>query len=471
MQTKSTAPNRVLARRRKRRDAGNLSGVNKTSKQFPSWKQEVNERVAAHLHRKTPPADEAGASRESRPAPVGRAAQAAAQAAARVAARYANAPSYNEMLAEEARAAVRAAQAASRAALEAHAAAQSILDGLEAASEEAQWQQEETEATIHAQTGHAQTGETASTASPQSPPEGLRFDETAPFNSSHGAEMRQHPAEKAPTRASFRQSRPSIFEAHAATEKEPAWTAPSEEDARAVFSNEAAQPIYANLIEFPREMVAARKVRPRRIEGPLAGEEPGLQLSIFEVDPGAVSSQPAVPVSNEPAAPTWMRPEWPAFELEEQPREDFVEKSALQARQRLSIALAPLSRRLLAIVVDISLVSAAFALVAMRAAHFASRFHNPRAAAVIGVLATLIIGAAYLTLFFTLAKSTPGMWYGGIALSTLNGDSPTRAQRYRRLMALPLSVLPLGLGLAWALFDECNLTWHDRLSGTYLRRR
>jgi hypothetical protein len=38
-------------------------------------------------------------------------------------------------------------------------------------------------------------------------------------------------------------------------------------------------------------------------------------------------------------------------------------------------------------------------------------------------------------------------------------------------MALPLSVLPLGMGLAWALFDEWSLTWHDRLSGTYLRRR
>jgi len=34
-----------------------------------------------------------------------------------------------------------------------------------------------------------------------------------------------------------------------------------------------------------------------------------------------------------------------------------------------------------------------------------------------------------------------------------------------------LSILPLGLGLAWALFDEDRLTWHDRLSGTYPRLR
>jgi len=44
------------------------------------------------------------------------------------------APSYSEMLADEARAAVRAAEAASKAALVAQAAAESVLAGLEAAS-------------------------------------------------------------------------------------------------------------------------------------------------------------------------------------------------------------------------------------------------------------------------------------------------------------------------------------------------
>jgi hypothetical protein len=38
------------------------------------------------------------------------------------------------------------------------------------------------------------------------------------------------------------------------------------------------------------------------------------------------------------------------------------------------------------------------------------------------------------------------------------------------LGALLLSVLPLGLGVAWALFDDDHLCWHDRLSKTYLRK-
>jgi len=97
----------------------------------PSWKQEVNRRLAAHNGRKTAQAGQP----EAVAGPQLAAGSVAAKAAARVAARYAKAPSYSEMLADEARAAVRAAEAASRAALEAQAAAESVLAGLEAATE------------------------------------------------------------------------------------------------------------------------------------------------------------------------------------------------------------------------------------------------------------------------------------------------------------------------------------------------
>ena len=39
----------------------------------------------------------------------------------------------------------------------------------------------------------------------------------------------------------------------------------------------------------------------------------------------------------------------------------------------------------------------------------------------------------------------------------------------RRVGALLLSALPLGMGLLWAVFDEDHLGWHDRISGTYQR--
>ncbi len=130
-----------------------------------------------------------------------------------------------------------------------------------------------------------------------------------------------------------------------------------------------------------------------------------------------------------------------------------------------------MSRRLLALVVDLSLIVAVFLAVAVPIVANAGALPGLRAVELAAALSVLAIGAAYQTLFLTLARATPGMRYAGIALSTFAGDSPSRAQRCGRLMALPLSVLPLGLGLVWALFDDCRLTWHDRLSKTYLRKR
>src|SRR5512140_344608 len=99
---------------------------------LPTWKQEVNRRLAEHKTRKgisfvddDEPAEQGG-SGNSR----------AAAAAARVAARYATAPSYSELQATEARAALRAAEAATRAAVEAQVAAQAVLHQIETTIEE-----------------------------------------------------------------------------------------------------------------------------------------------------------------------------------------------------------------------------------------------------------------------------------------------------------------------------------------------
>ena len=63
--------------------------------------------------------------------------------------------------------------------------------------------------------------------------------------------------------------------------------------------------IPANLLEFPRQLVAARRARPRLAEGPLREEEDhkpdSAQLRIFEVEPAQLSPAPAV----ESAAPEW----------------------------------------------------------------------------------------------------------------------------------------------------------------------
>jgi uncharacterized RDD family membrane protein YckC len=402
---------------------------------FPGWKQEVNRRVAEHLNNKTRPANQSGAIQEIRLAKGSR----AAQVAARVAERYAQAPSFGEMLADEARAAVQAAEAASIAAQKAQAAVQYMLDGLEAAAAPEGLQRPEAVA--------------AAARDSHETHESLLFDESPLYSAA------VEPGQTSRLAGSTREGAESW--------PMPATVVEAAEDFREAGT---AQPIYPNLIQFPRQMVATRRMRPMRAEGPLATAAPHSQLSIFEVDPGSISTQPA-PAVDERAEPVWMRADLSSVAVEPRPEEAVFEEPVPLVQRSERIELAPLSRRVMALMVDASFILATFLSVALSFATHARQLPGPRTVELCSVLALLGIAAAYQALFLTLVRVTPGMWYAGIALSTLDGCHTSRAQRCGRLTGLLLSVLPLGLGLAWALFDDAHLTWHDRLSKTYLRMR
>jgi len=371
----------------------------------------------------------------------------AAEAAARVAARYANAPSYSEVLADEARAAVRAAEAASQAALHAQAAAESVLASLEAG--------------IEADRGAATAVEPAR----PEPPQAVQPAERPSFAIRWAPDL--------PVRAEESAASRTMHGPGNTGNQEEDWREPAQEvpDAEGYGVVDAAQPIHANLIEFPRELVATRKARPRLADGPYAAvAEPGGQLSIFEVDPGTISIEPAAAETAAVAdAPAWTGPEWSGIQLDEQPAEELLEEAEAPAAAP-EVQLASISRRLLATVVDGSLIVGAYLAAAMEAASRTADLPAPRVIE-LGSLATLVaIGVLYKLVFYTLATATPGMKYARISLCTFRDESPGCAQRCGRLGALLLSLLPVGLGVVWALFDEEHLSWHDRLSRTYVRK-
>ena len=94
---------------------------------LPSWKQEVNRRLAEHKTRKGLAVVEENAHGETQ----GSANSRGAAAAARVAARYAKAPSYGDLLWAEDRAGLRDAESATRTALDTQVAALATLDKME----------------------------------------------------------------------------------------------------------------------------------------------------------------------------------------------------------------------------------------------------------------------------------------------------------------------------------------------------
>jgi uncharacterized RDD family membrane protein YckC len=424
-----------------------------------AWKQEVNLRVAAHRNRRNLSAVEAPAPAAVRPGPGSR----AAEAAARVAARYAKAPSYSQMQAAEARVAMREAEIATQVAMEAQAAAQVAFAGFQAAvADQFHW-------------------ETAAAPAPepiQMPAERWQAEEPAqaPIPVSRRADERPSPQIQWEPDFPHRQPQPTASqmerqaEAHAAD----GWgylPAVNENETAGQYEPvEPVMPIHANLIEFPRELVAPRKARPRLAETPQAAVETERQLSIFEVDPGAISLEPefaatAARVAEQP----WSAPEWSGIELEAQPQ-PAAEAAQEAPAARVDLQLAPMGHRLLAAVVDGLLITSAFLLAAVVAASNMAQLPAARVLETSAGIALLLIGALYQGLFLTLADATPGMKYARLSLCTFENRRPDREQLRLRLGALMLSLLPVGLGVAWAVFDEDHLSWHDRLSGTYLRK-
>ena len=81
-----------------------------------------------------------------------------------------------------------------------------------------------------------------------------------------------------------------------------------------------------------------------------------------------------------------------------------------------------------------------------------------------------LIGVAYgfFVGFWCHRGRTLGMQSWGLQLQTADGNLPSVGAATIRFFAAILSLLPLGLGFLWQLWDAERLTWHARLSGTRL---
>ena len=226
-------------------------------------------------------------------------------------------------------------------------------------------------------------------------------------------------------------------------------------------------PLPANLIEFPRELVASRKARPRLAEGPLREElSPEPQLRIFEVEPEQISTEPVAAEEVVTEAPVWQGM------LLDAPRAQaaVLEREAAIATGQMDIA--PVSRRLMAGVVDGCCVGAAmvgFATVASYISGPGLQAMSKPMLAGAAVFMFAIAALLYQLLFFSLNEATPGMRYARVGLCTFADANPTRQQMRRRVLAQVLAICPLGLGLLWVLLDDDRLGWHDRISRMYQR--
>lgn len=430
-------------------------------------KREIANRLAEHRQRRGRTAETQTSLPMEAPAPRHRVADS-------VAARFARSVSYSDFLKQEAEAAIRQAEAAAEVArrnAEAIAAAQQqLLDEIEqwnepvappeahgpaevitfAAPVETESPLGVSEAVTEARIVMAE--EPVSVAEPQSPVPQMAEPAAAPV-----AVAAVAPA--SPARPDFAQ----VFTA-AVNEIQERPATLAERLGLATGPLDSAVPLPTNLIEFPRQLVAARKARPRLAEGPLREEADAAperaQLRIFEVEASSVSTEPVVES---------VLPEWHTIRLDVAAPVRMAESPDAQISFAMPLYVAPGSQRMMAFLVDACCVVTGFLMAVAVAAYASPVLPTGLPAVLVSVVTLFAFAIGYQTLFFSLSGTTPGMRYARIGLCTFNDENPTRKAMLHRIFALLLAGMPLGLGLLWACMDEENLGWHDRISRMYPR--
>jgi uncharacterized RDD family membrane protein YckC len=424
---------------------GYAEAVAPVSEPVSDLRQQVAERLAEHRRRKQTPASGAVPAAKP-PSPKHR-------VAAAVAERYAHTPSYRAFLAEQAKRAIQeAAEVAMRNAEAVAAAQQQLLGELELWNAPQEF------------TAETAVVVTAEAPKPGRPAETVK-ERPAGLTVRLYEDLRQVPAPAhAEEAGARRRSEMDADEARALDEEIAFRQAPVFEEFW--LEDDPLTPLPANLVEFPRQLVAARRARPRLAEGPLREEMTPrtAQLRIFEVEPEQISTAPA------PMAPA---ADWSSIHLDAQPPVEAAVVPESAATPLLASVLppqtAPLELRLMSGLVDAILVAGGALAFVAAYAHAGGELLPglPGVGAILGVLA--VTHVLYQLLFFTFSDQTPGMRYARIGLCTFSDDNPTRAQMRRRILAQAIAVCPFGIGLLWIVLDDDGLGWHDRISRMYQR--
>ena len=136
----------------------------------------------------------------------------------------------------------------------------------------------------------------------------------------------------------------------------------------------------------------------------------------------------------------------------------------------VQIDRAGLATQAVAGAIDLGLLIAAYALVFnLRAALVAAIFKRPLsiAAAIISVALLVVIGGVVFAGFWVLTGQTPGMRFLAIRLRRADGSSEIGfGLGVRRVIAVIVSIIPLGLGYIVILWDPRRRSWADRMTGT-----
>jgi uncharacterized RDD family membrane protein YckC len=154
-------------------------------------------------------------------------------------------------------------------------------------------------------------------------------------------------------------------------------------------------------------------------------------------------------------------------QIEDSPAIQQPRKLSLPSESHL-LPVANISARRRAGILDAVFLALAFTGILGLYALFGGRLALSKLDALVFVGIAALLYMQYFTLFTVMGGSTPGMMFAGLRLVSFEGTAPQPMQLAWRSFGYLISGGTAFMGFLSALWDEDHLSWHDRISQTYI---
>ncbi len=172
-----------------------------------------------------------------------------------------------------------------------------------------------------------------------------------------------------------------------------------------------------------------------------------------------------LPVRTPPPATVRVRPRRSSL-VSQQPELNFL--PAVPSESYLVPAVASLRRRMAGHCLDLALSLAAGLVFLLPLELLAGPVEVSRVLLAAAGASYLLLAFLYGMVFLWLAGATPAMKWMGLRLVNFDGMPARPRQRFWRLIGAIVSAGSFFLGFLWVAVDEERLSWHDRISKTFL---
>jgi uncharacterized RDD family membrane protein YckC len=146
-----------------------------------------------------------------------------------------------------------------------------------------------------------------------------------------------------------------------------------------------------------------------------------------------------------------------------------LQANPIQAEQHSGLyPVASMDERRIAALIDSACLLFAYGGFLALFGSLGGQFTFSKMSATVYTIAFAIVYLQYFFLFTVFGGTTPGMMLRGLQVVDFSGETPTPRKLLLRAAGYILSAGTFFLGFLWAMWDEDELTWHDRISHTYL---